>query len=104
MKGKRMNLDRATNPKLAVKKLFDFMSPYRKLIFVVIAFAIGSTIFAIVGPKILGNATTELFEGVMRKLSGSGGINFTKIRNIIIFLLAIYKNKIKILTNVMNIF
>ena len=90
MKGKRMSLDRATNPKLAVKKLFDFMSPYKKLIFVVIAFAIGSTIFAIVGPKILGNATTELFEGVMRKLSGSGGINFTKIRNIIIFLLVLY--------------
>ena len=90
MKGKRMNLDRATNPKNAIKKLFNFMKPYYKLILIVIIFAVGSTIFAIVGPKILGNATTELFEGVMRKLSGSGGINFTKIRNIIVLLLILY--------------
>ena len=90
MKGKRMNLDRATNPKLAIKKLFNFMKPYTKLIIIVVIFAIGSTVFAIVGPKILGNATTELFNGVMKKLSGTGGINFTKIRNIIIFLLVLY--------------
>ena len=90
MKGKKMNLDKATNPKLAVKKLANFMKPYYKLIFVVIIFAVGSTIFSIVGPKILGNATTELFNGVVKKLSGTGGINFTKIRNIIIFLLILY--------------
>ena len=90
MKGKKMNLDRATNPKLAIKKLFNFMKPYTKLIIIVVIFAIGSTVFAIVGPKILGNATTELFNGVMKKLSGTGGINFTKIRNIIIFLLVLY--------------
>ena len=90
MKGKKMNLDKATNPKLAVKKLANFMKPYYKLIFVVIIFAVGSTIFSIVGPKILGNATTELFNGVIKKLSGTGGINFTKIRNIIIFLLVLY--------------
>ncbi|MBR6517151.1 MAG: ABC transporter ATP-binding protein, partial [Bacilli bacterium] len=90
MKGKKMSLDKATNPKLAVKKLLNFMKPYYKLIFIVILFAVGSTIFAIVGPKILGNATTELFSGVMKKLSGTGGINFTKIRNIIILLLVLY--------------
>lgn len=90
MKGKKMNLDKATNPKQAVKKLVKFMKPYYKKILIVILFAIGSTVFAIVGPKILGNATTELFNGVVKKLSGTGGINFTKIRNIIIFLLILY--------------
>ena len=90
MKGKKMNLDKATNPKLAVKKLVKFMKPYYKKILIVVLFAIGSTVFAIVGPKILGNATTELFNGVMKKLSGTGGINFTKIRNIIVFLLILY--------------
>ena len=90
MKGKKINLDKATNPKLALKKLFNFMRAYSKLIFVVVLFAVGSTIFAIVGPKILGNATTELFNGIVRKLSGTGGINFDKIKNIVIFLLVLY--------------
>ena len=90
MKGKKINLDKATNPKLALKKLFNFMRPYYKLIFIVVLFAVGSTIFAIVGPKILGNATTELFNGIVRKLSGTGGINFDKIKNIVIFLLVLY--------------
>lgn len=90
MRGKKMGLDRATNPKQTIKKLFNFMRPYYKSILIVTIFAIGSTIFAIVGPKILGNATTELFNGVVRKLSGTGSINFTKIRNILLFLLMLY--------------
>ena len=80
MRGKGPTFDKAANPKLAIKNLVRFMKPYYKLIVIVVIFAIGSTTFAIVGPKILGNATTELFNGVVRKLSGSGGINFTKIR------------------------
>ena len=53
-------------------------------------FAIGSTIFAIVGPKILGNATTEIFEGLVRKLTGGSGIDFAKIAGIMATLLILY--------------
>ena len=59
------------------------------LVFVVI-FAIGSTIFNIAGPKILGQATTELFEGLVGKVSGQGGIDFEKIGQILLMLLGLY--------------
>ena len=82
--------DKATNPKLAIKKLFNFLKPYYKYILIVVLFAIGSTVFAIFGPKILGNATTEIFNGIIKKISGTGGINFTKIGRIAIFLIILY--------------
>ncbi|OLS03581.1 ABC transporter ATP-binding protein [Tissierella creatinophila] len=74
------------------KKLLTYLKPFRlKLIFVVI-FAIGSTIFAILGPKILGKATTKIFEGVIEKITGveGGGIDFEYVKNIIFILLALY--------------
>ncbi len=55
-----------------------------------ILFAVGSTVFNIVGPKILGKATTEIFEGLVRKVSGGGGIDFDKVARILIFLLGLY--------------
>ena len=55
------------------------ITKYKIAIFVVILFAVGSTIFTIVGPKILGNATTEIFNGLMSKLSGGSGIDFGKV-------------------------
>ena len=53
-------------------------------------FAIGSTIFTIVGPKILGNATTEIFNGLISKLSGGTGIDFGKVGTIALTLLGLY--------------
>ena len=90
MKGKKPSFDKATNPKKAVKDLLNFMRPYYKLILIVILFAVGSTVFAIVGPKILGNATTEVFTGVVNKINGTGGINFKKIGSILTFLMILY--------------
>lgn len=90
MKGKKPSFDKATNPKLAIKNLLLFLKPYYKFISIVILFAIGSTIFAIVGPKILGNATTLVFEGLVKKINGIGGINFTKIGHILLTLLILY--------------
>ena len=90
MRGKKPSFDKATNPKKAVKDLLKFIKPYYKYIFIVILFAIGSTIFAIVGPKILGNATTEVFNGVVSKINGTGGINFSKIGSILTFLIILY--------------
>ena len=74
-----------------VKKLIKgYLAPYKIPIIIVLIFAIGSTIFTIVGPKILGNATTEIYNGLISKLSGGEGINFEAIANILIALLVIY--------------
>ncbi|HIW20604.1 MAG TPA: ABC transporter ATP-binding protein, partial [Candidatus Dorea intestinavium] len=82
--------DKPKNFKGAMKKLGHYMSRYKiGLIFVVI-FAMGGTIFQIVGPKILGRATTEIFKGLMSKISGKAGIDFTKIGHILLILLALY--------------
>lgn len=73
------------------KKLIkDYLSKYKVSLIIVIIFAIGSTIFSIVGPKILGNATTEIFNGLISKLSGGTGINFSKIASILLTLLGLY--------------
>ena len=72
-------------------KLIDsYLSKYKIGLIVVIIFAIGSTIFTIVGPKILGNATTEIFNGIVSKLSGGSGIDFGKIGQIALMLLGLY--------------
>lgn len=67
-----------------------YLSAYKIGIFFVIVFAIGSTIFNIVGPKILGKATTEIFKGLVRKVSGGSGIDFDKIAHIVLTLLCLY--------------
>ena len=82
---------KAKNFKKTTSKLFkDYLAKYRIALIIVFIFAIGSTIFTIVGPKILGNATTEVFEGLVRKMSGGNGIDFEKIAQIAITLLSLY--------------
>jgi len=71
-------------------KLINYLGQYRILILVVMLFAIASTVFSIVGPKILGKATTKLFEGVLAKIAGTGTIDFTYIGNIILLVLGLY--------------
>ena len=73
-----------------VKKLFKSIQKYKVHLIIIIIFAIASTIFSIIGPKILGNATTELFNGLISKLSGGAGIDFGKIASILTFLLGLY--------------
>lgn len=83
--------DKAKNFKGTMKNLVEYLKPYRVSIFVVIIFAIGSAAFSIVGPKILGKATTSIFKGLVSKLTGSGvGIDFTYIGKILMFLLILY--------------
>ena len=77
--------------KKTTKKLINgYLSKYKIAIIVVILFAVGSTIFTIVGPKILGNATTEIFNGIVSKISGGAGIDFGKVGQIAITLLVLY--------------
>lgn len=73
-----------------IKKLGVTLSRYKISIIIVLIFAIGSTIFSIVGPKILGNATTEIYNGLMNKINGTGGIDFSKIATIILWVVGLY--------------
>ena len=82
--------EKAKDFKGTIKKLLAYMGNYKIAIIIVMIFAVGSTIFAVVGPKILGKATTELFEGLVGKLSGTGSIRFGKIGRILLFLLGLY--------------
>lgn len=95
MEGPRGPLEKQTEKakdfKGTTKKLIqNYLAKYKIAIFIVILFAIGSTIFSIVGPKILGNATTEIFNGLVSKLSGGSGIDFGKIAQILLTLLTLY--------------
>ena len=77
--------------KKTTKKLIkQYLSKYKIALAIVILFAVGSTIFTIVGPKILGNATTEIFNGIVDKMSGGNGIDFGKIGSIAITLIVLY--------------
>ena len=83
--------ERAKDFKKTTKKLIkSYLADYKIPIIIVIIFAIGSTIFTIVGPKILGNATTEIFNGLISKLSGGTGIDFGKVGQIALTLLGLY--------------
>jgi ATP-binding cassette, subfamily B, multidrug efflux pump len=73
-----------------MKKLIQYLGSYKVAILVVMIFAIASTIFSIVGPKILGNATTKLFEGVMGQIAGTGSIDFGYIGQMILWTLGLY--------------
>ncbi len=85
------NLDKPKNITQTTKKIISkYLYKYKIGLIVVFLFAIGSTIFTIIGPKILGNATTEIFNGLIGKLSGGEGINFGKIGEILLALLALY--------------
>ncbi|MDD3429139.1 MAG: ABC transporter ATP-binding protein [Oscillospiraceae bacterium] len=89
--GAMMPGEKAKDLKGTLRKLVAYLKPFHVSIIAVIIFAALSTVFSIVGPKILGNATTEIYTGIMSKLTGLGtGINFDKILNIIFFLLGLY--------------
>lgn len=89
--GGKTETEKPKNFKETTKKLINgYLSKYKLALIIVFIFAIGSTIFTIVGPKILGNATTEIFNGLIGKLSGGNGIDFGKIGQIALTLLGLY--------------
>lgn len=85
-----MPTEKAKDFKGSLIRLIKSMSSYHILLIAAFAFAIGSTIFSIVGPKILGNATTELSNGLINKITGVGGIDFQAIGSILLTVLIIY--------------
>lgn len=87
----KMGQEKAKDFKGTMKKLMSYLSPYKLAILLVIVFAIGSSVFNIVGPKILGNATTKIFEGLVSKVSNSGGgIDFDAIFRTLTILASLY--------------
>lgn len=76
--------------KKTLRKLVKYLSKYHVAIIIVMIFTVGSTVFNVVGPKVLGKATTEVFNGLMSKMQGGSGIDFGKIGNILIILLVLY--------------
>ena len=84
-------MSKASDFRGTMSKLIEYLSQYRLTFVVVFIVAIASTIFSIVGPKILGNATTLVFEGVIEQIQGTGaGIDFESIGNIILLLVVLY--------------
>lgn len=88
--GGRMTGEKAKDFKGSMGKLLRYMSRYKIRLFGVILFAVGGTVFNIVGPKILGRATTELFNGLVAKIQGAGGIDFGKIGEILLMAMGLY--------------
>lgn len=88
--GMKKSLEKATDAKGTLKSLLNYLKEYHFALIFVIILAISSTVFTILGPKILGNATTELFNGIMAMIAGTGEIDFNKISSILLFLLGLY--------------
>ena len=82
--------EKAKDFKGTMGKLISYLGKYLPAIIAVMLFAIASTVFSIIGPKILGNATTELFNGIIAQLTGTGGIDFEAVARILLFLGIIY--------------
>ena len=86
----QMPVEKAKDFKGSIGKLFAYMKQYHVAVAVVILCAIASTVFSVIGPDILGKATTELSNGLLAKIQGTGSIDFTKIGQILLFVLGLY--------------
>lgn len=82
--------EKAKDFKGTIKKLMGYIGKFKIALFFVLVTAIGGTIFNIVGPKVLGNATTEIFKGLTNKAAGGSGIDFTKVGQILLLVLGLY--------------
>lgn len=88
--GGMMAGDKATDFRGTMVKLIHYLGKYKSAVLIVMLFAVGSTAASILGPKLMGNATTRLFEGVMAQLAGTGEIDFAYIGQIVLSTLALY--------------
>ena len=88
--GRGMSVDKLKNFRKSLRKLFKYMGRYKYAIFAVMVMAAISTVFSVAGPKVMGKATTELANGLMKKVNGTGGIDFTLIGKILLITLALY--------------
>ena len=89
-RGMGMAPEKAKDFKGSISKLMSYIGRYKIGIFAVMLFAAVATVFNVIGPKILGKATTALSEGLMRKIAGTGGMDFNYIGKILIIVLCLY--------------
>jgi ATP-binding cassette subfamily B protein len=82
--------EKARNFRATMVKLVQYMRAYRLKILLVVIFAVASTVFNIIGPRVLGNATTAIFEGVLAEMAGTGSIDFEYIGQILLTMLVLY--------------
>lgn len=82
--------ERAKNTKKTLKELLSYLKDYKLRLTLVVLCTIGSTVFAIIGPKLLGNITTEIFNGLMKKITNTGSIDFSLISKIAIMTIVLY--------------
>ncbi len=90
MHGGMMPGEKAKDFKGSFRKLLSYIGKYKIAIFIVMVLAACSTVFSVLGPKIMGRATTVLSEGLMSKITGTGGIEFDRIAKILLITLALY--------------
>lgn len=88
--GHMMGGEKAKDFKGTIRNLLSYMGKYKIAVIAVIILAMGSTVFTVLGPKILGRATTTLSEGLVAKIAGTGGIDFSRIGMILLFVLGLY--------------
>lgn len=89
-RGPQGPVEKAKDFKGTLKKLISYISKYHVLLVFVAILTAASTIFNIMGPKVLGKATTEIFNGLIRKIQGGTGIDFTRLSHIILLLVGLY--------------
>lgn len=82
--------EKPKNFRKSIGDILNYMGKYKIAVFIVMIFAAASTVFQVVGPKVMGHATTELAEGLMRKIQGTGSIDFGRIGQILLFTLGLY--------------
>ena len=83
-------VEKAKDFKGSILKLAKYMSEYKLSLIFVVVFAITSTVFNIIGPKLMGNATTEIFDGIIAKVNGTGDVNFDALGSILLLLIGFY--------------
>lgn len=82
--------EKPKNFKSSIKKLVKYLGAYKIAIFIVMILAAAATLFSVAGPKIMAKATNALFDGLMSKIAGTGGIDFSYIGKILLFTLGLY--------------
>lgn len=88
--GSFVGAEKPKNFRKSIGDIMNYMGKYKIAVFIVMIFAAASTVFQVVGPKVMGHATTELAEGLMRKIQGTGSIDFGRIGQILLFTLGLY--------------
>ena len=88
--GPRFSKEKAKDFKGTMRRVLGLLAPHKLALLAILVFAVGGTVFNIVGPKVLSTATTEVFEGALAAVQGTGGIDFDAVARILLATLSLY--------------